>query len=75
MSYPIQSTQKLMFAQNPNYVFNQPHQYQHPVTQQTVTQQTVPINQSIYKNPHVTIKPNVVYNPTNQQPCACQRLL
>jgi hypothetical protein len=68
MSYPIQSTQKLMFAQNPNYVFNQPHQYQHPVTQQ-------PINQPIYKNPHVTIKPNVVYNPINQQPCACQRLL
>jgi len=69
MSYPIQSTQKLMFAQNPNYVFNQPHQYQHPVTQQTIP------TQSIYKNPHVTIKPNVVYNPINQQPCACQRLL
>jgi hypothetical protein len=89
MSLPIQSTQKLMFAQNPNYTFNNPHHYQHPVTQQQTVHYgqhpknyqdlTNMIQQPIYKNPHVQFKPNVVINPNNSnivnKPCNCQRIL
>jgi UDP-3-O-[3-hydroxymyristoyl] glucosamine N-acyltransferase len=78
-NHKIQSTQKLMFAQNPNYVI---HEYQKPVSQ-PIIQQPLPIQ---FQNPHivntnninntnqlksnVSIKPNIIINPNTklQQP-------
>lgn len=61
----IQSTQKLMFAQNPNFVIQHNRPYHQPLVQQQTTMVNQPSDR-IHHHPHVTIKPHIVINPRVQ---------
>lgn len=80
----IQPTQRLMFAHNANYVINNQVHYTKPVNtvvheqpKQHITnynQLQHMFNQPIYRQPNVTIKPNVIINPrSSQQPVVIQQ--